>query len=82
MSAAGRIIFLVRSSTTNKIEGDTPAYVWPAPSESSKVPSSTINDLSPCPSPLIPVVGVRATVERTRVQRCSESHFCDTHVPG
>ncbi|CAD1477360.1 unnamed protein product, partial [Heterotrigona itama] len=31
------------------------------PSESSKVPSSTINDLSPCPSPLIPVVGVRAT---------------------
>lgn len=44
--------------------------------------TSTINDLSPCPSPLIPVVGVRATVERTRVQRCSESHFCDTHVPG
>lgn len=31
------------------------------PSESSKVPSSTINDLSPCPSPLIPIVGVRAT---------------------
>ena len=56
---ANDVLFLVRSSTTNKIEGDTPAVCLP--SESSKVPSSTINDLSPCPSPLIPVVGVRAT---------------------
>ena len=33
----------------------------PPRKESSKVPlTSTINDLSPCPSPLIPVVGVRA----------------------
>lgn len=38
--------------------------------------------ISVSPSPLIPVVGVRATrMERTRVQRCSESHFRDTHVP-
>lgn len=77
VSAAGRaIIFLVRSSTTkSKVTPLRTSGLLQSPLEHDKW------FISVSPSPLIPVVGVRGTMERTRVQRCSESHFCDTHVP-
>lgn len=46
-------------STVQVRETKSKATPQSALSESSKVPLSTINDLSPCPSPLISVVGVR-----------------------